>query len=262
MDIRETLKRNDVIRHRHPWELARFTVVMKMLRRSGLIDKPCTILDLGCGDTFFVENMAAMLPGFSFWAVDPAFDDSMLNDARERLRSSSITIFNSIEELNHEEHGRASLVIMLDVLEHVDQDVALLADLRNRDLLEPQASLLVTVPAFESLMCSHDVFLGHYRRYDNALLADRVRRGGWNISNAGYFFTSLLVPRLFQTVAERIKKTPPDDASTGLVEWRGGKLLTSILRAFLILDFEVSWHLQKLGVRLPGLSNFAICHKP
>ena len=261
MDIRETLKRGDAIQRRHPWELARFVIIMRMLRRSGLLDKPITILDLGCGDTFFVEQMAAMLPGFSFWAVDPAFDDSMLESARARLQANHIRVFSSIEQLNRQEHGQASLVVMLDVLEHVEQDVGLLTDLRKRDVLDERASLLVTVPAFDSLMCSHDVFLGHYRRYDNARLASLIHGSGWSLSNSGYFFTSLLLPRVLQKAAEKIRRPALEEASTGLVQWQGGPFLTRLLQTFLIFDFELTWRLQKLGLRIPGLSNFAVCHK-
>src|SRR5690606_14588702 len=59
--------------------------------------------------------------------------------------------------------ARADLVLLADVLEHVDDDAGALRWLL--DALSPGAHALITVPAGPELWSAHDVALGHRRRY-------------------------------------------------------------------------------------------------
>lgn len=56
------------------------------------------------------------------------------------------------------------MVLLLDVLEHVEDDKVFLSDLITS--MKAGASLLLTVPAHMSLWTDHDVLSGHQRRYD------------------------------------------------------------------------------------------------
>jgi hypothetical protein len=67
-------------------------------------------------------------------------------------------------------HARAML--LMDVLEHVEDDRAVLAPLALS--LSPGAVLLITVPADMRLWSAHDEGLLHFRRYDETML-----RGLW-----------------------------------------------------------------------------------
>src|SRR5207247_517472 len=61
------------------------------------------------------------------------------------------------------EPGWADAVLLLDVLEHLDDDVAALVTARRA--LRPGGLLVITVPAYRWLWSGHDVALGHRRRY-------------------------------------------------------------------------------------------------
>lgn len=246
---------------RHPWELARFEVVMRLLEREGLLEAPRTILDLGCGDAFFVQQMSLRLPGSKFWAIDTAMDPIQLREVSEQLEPMGIIVSDSLEKIQPSKGNEASLVLLLDVIEHVEDDLAFLADLRGQHLLSSDATVIITVPAFQSLFCSHDTFLGHYRRYDHAMLEERVRSTGWIPVKGGYFFITLLVLRWLQVIGERVLKTEPGTESTGLVKWQGGWLKTTLLKSWLKFDFEIGSMLLRLGIRLPGLSNYIVCRK-
>jgi len=56
------------------------------------------------------------------------------------------------------------LFLLMDVLEHVPDDTALLAPLVTA--AQPGSHFLITVPADMKLWSPHDVSFGHFRRYD------------------------------------------------------------------------------------------------
>ena len=64
-------------------------------------------------------------------------------------------------------------VVLVNVLEHIDDDVGALADLR--ELLEPGGRLCVFVPAFDGLYSDFDRRIGHRRRYRRSQLVTAVR---------------------------------------------------------------------------------------
>jgi hypothetical protein len=60
--------------------------------------------------------------------------------------------------------AEAKLFLLMDVLEHVDDDFALLSQVFAA--ASPGTYFLITVPADMALWSPHDVSFGHYRRYD------------------------------------------------------------------------------------------------
>jgi len=121
---------------------------------------------------------------------------------------------------------------------------------------------MITVPAYQSLFCSHDHFLGHYRRYTNRSLKQTIEKAGFEKLKLGYFFFSLLMPRILQTLKERISKPDLSKSTTGLVEWGGGKGITSIIKGVLRLDHRITHGIKMLtGLSLPGLSNYILCKR-
>src|SRR5262249_49922943 len=72
--------------------------------------------------------------------------------------------------------GSFDVCVMMDVLEHVDAEDALLQAVRR--VLRPGGSLLVSVPAFQALWSQHDVTFEHRRRYRRRQLEDRIREAG------------------------------------------------------------------------------------
>jgi SAM-dependent methyltransferase len=55
------------------------------------------------------------------------------------------------------------LICMLDVLEHIDDDLRTLQEISKR--LSPRGKLLITVPAYGFLWSAHDIDLAHKGRY-------------------------------------------------------------------------------------------------
>lgn len=81
--------------------------------------------------------------------------------------------------------GTFDAVVLINVLEHVDDDAAMLAHLHA--LLRPGAPLLLFVPAIEWLYGSLDRLVEHRRRYVKPRLRELVENGGFAIRDLRYF---------------------------------------------------------------------------
>jgi len=241
---------------RHPWERARLALASRLIARHADITHGTVVLDIGCGDTFVVESLARRHPHVQFYAVDSAFDADLIEYLTRRMTVRNVALFNSVEEVPTERP--ASLVLLMDVLEHVEDDRRMLQALARSAWTTHATRFLITVPAYAALFCSHDRFLGHYRRYTRRRLLQLVADAGLTPLRSGYLFSTLVPLRLLQVIRERVVPpavTPP----SGLATWRGRETYARLLAAMLELDGRLSLALLRWGVRLPGLSTFTIC---
>lgn len=261
MDLVEATERGFHDGVRHPWEMARIAVVGKLIRRHVTLERGAIVMDIGCGDAYVVERLAEACPGVLFYAIDTAFTPELIERCRTRLDSARIRPFASLDAIAPPLEKPASLVLLMDVIEHIEDDTAFLAGLLGRPDIDRHTKFLITVPAYQILFCSHDVFLGHCRRYSNPLLRKRLEASGLRVIDIGHFFFTLLPVRLLRVIKERLFGLKPDKSSSGLVTWNGGPARAAILREALVLDAGVSLGVGRLGVRLAGLSSYAICAK-
>ncbi len=75
--------------------------------------------------------------------------------------------------------------VMVNVLEHIEDDLAILK--RIRQLLRPDGALLLFVPALPVLYGSLDALVDHHRRYLKASLRTVVERAGFRVLKLHYF---------------------------------------------------------------------------
>jgi hypothetical protein len=111
---------------------------------------------------------------------------------------------------------RFDRVIMLDVIEHVDEDVDFVHGIVN-DLLAEDAVVLVSVPAYPALFSSHDRKLRHSRRYSPGEGRGLLQGSGLSVIAEGGLFHSLLPLRVGQVLLERVR--PPKSPSDGIGNW-------------------------------------------
>lgn len=76
------------------------------------------------------------------------------------------------------------LVVLFDVLEHIEQDYSTLQAINAR--LAPGGNLLLTVPAFEAVWSMHDTMHHHKRRYGLSPLIRLLERSGYKVTFASY----------------------------------------------------------------------------
>jgi hypothetical protein len=260
MDLREIPVNQSAATPRHPWELARVRFIRTLLARTGTLEAGAGVIDIGCGDAFVTQSLAVAFPGAMFYAVDTAMTDEQLEGFRRRLARSNVLLFQSLDKMTLSLDRPASCVLLMDVLEHIHDDAGFLEDLLQRSFVGDETRFLITVPAYESLFCSHDERLGHYRRYSNRSLRRRVEGAGLGIEEIGYFFFSLLPVRALQAMKERIVGAGSPERIARLAGWDASIMQASITQ-FLLLDASIGRLLRTIGINLPGLSNYAICRK-
>lgn len=94
------------------------------------------------------------------------------------------------------------LVVVLDVIEHLEDDAAAVLELRR--VLKPGGVLLVTVPAYKWLWSSHDVANHHWRRYRRRELRGVLRTADLNVEVCSYVMMSMLIPAAAYRLLERL----------------------------------------------------------
>lgn len=80
----------------------------------------------------------------------------------------------------------------LDVVEHVDDDLATLREVYT--VMRPGGILLISVPAYMQLWSYWDDILGHRRRYTTRTLRRVVERAGFQVRQVSHSNMAILVP--------------------------------------------------------------------
>ena len=250
MDLAEM---SPALLRRHPWELARADSVVNLLSSGALAGlKKLRILDVGCGDGFAGRAVRESFRDAELVGVDDQLDETTAL-AMSRLGETFLRDATSVT-------GAFNVLLFLDVIEHVEDDVALLRQYVDNHA-EAGATVLVTVPAFQSLSSRHDMALRHFRRYTREQLRLQLGRADLTIERDGYWFGSLLPGRAASLLIEKLRPAPSNPGAIGIGHWRGGELLTRVLRGAMSLDNRLLTKLSLLGVTIPGLSVWALCRK-
>lgn len=138
------------------------------------------ILDVGAGSGFFSRALLAGTSARAATCVDPGYP----GESEENVAGKPLRFVREIGA------NQANLVLMMDVIEHVADDRALVRDYVEK---APAGShFVITVPAFMWLWSPHDVFLEHYRRYTLAEVEAVLRDTGLSIEHGHYFYGAVL----------------------------------------------------------------------
>ncbi|MGH6890388.1 MAG: class I SAM-dependent methyltransferase [Rhizomicrobium sp.] len=195
------------------------------------------VLDIGAGSAIFSKHLLDR-GAESALCVDQAY----ASERHETYNGKPIGFAREIAP------GTADLVLLMDVLEHVDDDKALIrASLAGA---APGAHVLISVPAFQCLFSAHDRFLEHRRRYTAGLLDARVTSAGLEPISTRYFFATILpivaAVRLFQ------RNGPPKSSLT---------VHPKLVNAALVLALRAELPLFRYN-RVGGLSVFCLARAP
>ena len=259
MDLVEARTRRFDAGTRHPWERARLELASRLIDRHVTLGPGAAVLDIGCGDAFVVGSLARRHPLARFYAVDRGFTDELIALYQERLAVPNVSLFAHLDDVPLTQP--AALVLLMDVVEHIADDRGFLYNLRDRPCIGLETRWLFTVPSYGWLFSDHDRFLGHHRRYSIRELHGLLSSARLAPLESGYWFASLLALRALQVVRERLFGAGKNTATDHLADWQGDERTTQRLTALLMLDGGLGLGLSSLGLRLPGLSSFAICRK-
>lgn len=168
----------------HWWFLARRRILKRLIERVVKPPKKARLLEVGCG----TGHNLAMLKAFGSLEASE-LDRCARAVANQRLPGK---VKNAkLPDLSMFKRNGYDLIALLDVLEHVPDDLAALRAIHMR--LKPGGALLLTVPANPWMWSAHDAAHHHFRRYTRRQLEELFLRSGLKIQLLSYF-NSLLFP--------------------------------------------------------------------
>jgi SAM-dependent methyltransferase len=226
---------------RHWWYRGRREVLERVIAELPL-PAQARILDAGCGSG---RNMVELARRGTVTGVELSATSASLARGRETGR----VIEGSVAEMPFEP-GSFDLAVCLDVIEHLEDDLGALRELRR--VVTPGGSLLVTVPAYQWLWSRHDVINHHRRRYTRGSLLAVAERAGWECIRTTYFNSLLLPVAILLRALDRLS---PRTTESSLDLWIPPQPLNRLLEQ--PLRFEAG--LLGRGGRIPvGLSLLAV----
>ena len=176
----------------HWWFVGRRLILEEFLRQ--IVNNPESefqnpkFLDVGCGTGANLEMLE------KFGAAEGV---DVSDEALEFCRAKGLRVHKGLAERLPFADESFDVVTALDVVEHLDDDVAGLQEMRR--VLKPGGRTLIFVPAFMWLWGVQDDISNHRIRYTKRQIVERLEKAGFEIERATYanwtFFAPILAGR-------------------------------------------------------------------
>ena len=136
-----------------------------------------TVVDLGCGSGLGIRHYADRVQ--EVYAVD--FNADLLTQIDRHITGKPIATIRAdlINEWDKLSDIAADAVLMMDLVEHFEDDVQLLNNAAG--ILKPKGHIVFKVPAQSSLYGEMDRASGHFRRYDLADIKKLAHKAGLQV---------------------------------------------------------------------------------
>lgn len=233
----------------HFWFVSRNDILADVLRDR--LTPPAKILEIGCGTGYVLSGLHALFPQAQFSASDIYTEG--LAYAAKRVPDAFLFQMDARQIPYREEFD---LVGMFDVLEHIEQDEAVLAQMFAA--CKEGGSVILTVPQHRWLWSRMDDFAHHKRRYTRSEVVRKLEHAGYQADLAASFIT-LLLPLM---LAARLLRKPAGTTMEDQMQAAGlriGKLTNALMMGVMAIERRaIRW-----GVRLPwGGSLLVLASKP
>jgi SAM-dependent methyltransferase len=166
------------------------------------------VLEVGCGIGTYTAEMAVGSRKIVAMDMERAFVDEAARRLGQHPNVELICGDATRADLPNTDGAAFDTVVLLDVLEHIEDDVALLSRLRSR--LRPGGQLILKVPAMPSLYSPMDEAIGHWRRYDRRGLTEVISRAGLEVARI-WSFNAAAVPGWWWNGRVLKRRSPPQE---------------------------------------------------
>lgn len=222
------------------WFAARAELVLRLFR-SFFPKGPVRLLVAGCGTGRNAFD-AASVPGVFVRGFD-------LSDEAVAFSKSRGLVVRKGDLLSFRVARPFDAVYCLDVLEHVEEEVAL-AQLHR--FLVPKGLLFLSVPAHPFLFSSHDRALHHRKRYDRKELVGVLSRHGFEVCWISYWNFFLFFPLVLLRLLRRTSSRGESDVES----------ISPVLNGFLLGVLRIENALLSFGLKFPtGLSLVVVARR-
>ena len=239
---------------KHWWFATRTKSLLNILDRFVPPNQPGRrVLDVGCGAGNMFHHLAR------YGDVEGIDNNPKpLVIARER----GYTVQQGVGQKMPYEDERFDLVAALDVVEHVEDDLALLKECHR--VCKPGGFIISTVPAFQWLWSHNDEINGHQRRYTRPEFSERLEQAGFSPRRLTYNYFAIFPAAAAMILLRRGSEkepelaTPDTDDEAYQVEMEpASPLVNTVLGAVGSLE---AWALRSINVPV-GTSIIGIAQK-
>jgi hypothetical protein len=186
----------DIATENHFWIQRRFAV-MRHLADSVLRNSKATA-EIGCGNGLLQKEVEDR-----YGTPVAGFDLNELALRKNVSRISPLYCYD-IHQRNPEFSGRFDLLLLCDVLEHIEAEHHFLQSVKFH--LSCSGTLIINVPAHQFFLSDYDRAAGHVRRYSREHLATVAKQSGFAIRALTYWGLPL-VPLLLARKGISMSKT-------------------------------------------------------
>jgi len=133
-----------------------------------------SVLDIGCGAGHFLFR--AQNSGFEVQGLEP---EEGLVDLSQKLYRKKIPVRQASIDIVPSLSKTFDNIVMIDVLEHIDDDRKAMRDVAKK--LSQEGQFVIVVPAYQALFSTRDQEIGHFRRYSAEDLREKLEQNGFEI---------------------------------------------------------------------------------
>ena len=167
----------------HWWYGGRRKIIQEQISLLGLSENS-SILEIGCGTGGNLE----MLSSYGHLTAIEMNDYARQVAINNKENSAKILPGSAPDNLPLFSF-KFDLICILDVLEHIQDDLSTLVILEK--MLADDGKIILTVPAYQWLWSKHDEHHHHYRRYSKKSLREIAKKSHLLIKKTSYFNTFL-----------------------------------------------------------------------
>ncbi|AFY53648.1 methyltransferase family protein [Rivularia sp. PCC 7116] len=195
------------VEDKHWWFVARRQIIQQVI--CGLsLPKNAQILEAGCGTGGNLQMLS------SYGVVSAMELDEVACQLANQRQITQVKRGHLPDKIPF--NSSYDLILILDVIEHLDDDLSALEALYYK--LKPGGYLLVTVPAYQFLWSEHDEINHHKRRYRLKNLINLVKKAKYQVSYSSYFNTFLFpLIAIVRSLAKLLPKQNKHQTSSDLV---------------------------------------------
>lgn len=179
----------DRVEDSHWWFVGRRAILETFLKKvaSSLVTRhsPLQILDIGCGTGANLEMLAQF---------GQAEGVDVSDDALEFCQKKGLKVQKGLAETLPYDDETFDITTALDVIEHLDDDIAGLKEMFR--VTKKGGYAVVFVPAFMWLWGVQDDISHHRIRYTKAQITERLEKAGFTIDRATYANFTFFAPIL------------------------------------------------------------------
>ncbi len=163
----------------HPIDLASRHDAIEQVKQ--FIPSPqSVIMEIGCSSGFLIRDLVTSFPEAVIVGADVVKEP--LYRLAKTLPGIPLIRFDLLQSPLPDQS--IDVLIMLNVLEHIEDDVLALQKAYN--LLKPGGTLIIEVPAGPNLYDAYDAELHHFRRYSTSELQSKLTQAGFKVSRKSH----------------------------------------------------------------------------